>query len=55
MKRIPTYCGVDAQRVKNNLFEFNSKFHKQVSGATIGTKFVSPYTCIFEDHFKTEI
>ena len=40
--------------LKNNLFEFNSKFYKQISGTSIGTKFASPYTCIFMDSIKTE-
>ena len=33
---------------KNNLFEFDSKFYKQISGTAIGTKFA----CIFMDHIK---
>ena len=28
--------------LKNNLFEFNSKFYKQISGTTIGTNFAPP-------------
>ena len=35
---------------KNNLFEFNSKFYKETSGMSIGTKFAPPYACIFMDH-----
>ena len=34
---------------KNNLFEFNSKFYKQVSGTAIGTKVAPLYACIFMD------
>ena len=34
---------------KNNLFEFNSKFYKQISGTAIGTTFAPPYACIFMD------
>ena len=34
---------------KNNLFEFNSKFYKQISGTAIGIKFARPYACIFMD------
>ena len=40
--------------LKNNLFEFDSKFYKQISGTAIGTKFAPPYTCIFMDHIETE-
>ena len=36
--------------LKNNLFEFDSKFYKQISGTAIGTKFAPPYACIFMDH-----
>ena len=41
--------------LKNNLFEFNSKFYKQISGTAIGTKFAPPYACIFMDHVETEL
>ena len=34
---------------KNNLFELNSKFYKQISGTAIGTTFAPPYACIFMD------
>ena len=40
--------------LKNNLFEFNSKFYKQISGTAIGTKFAPPYACIFMDYIETE-
>ena len=40
--------------LENNLFEFDSKFYKQISGTAIGTKFASPYACIFMDHIETE-
>ena len=40
--------------LKNNLLEFDSKFHKQISGTAIGTKFALPYACIFMDHMETE-
>ena len=33
--------------LENNLFEFGSKFYKQISGTAIGTKFAPPYACIF--------
>ena len=39
---------------KNNLFEFDSKFYKQISGTAIGTNFAPPYVCIFMNHIKTE-
>ena len=39
---------------KSNLFEFDSKFYKQISGTAIGTKFAPPYACIFIDHIETE-
>ena len=40
--------------LKNNLFEFDSKFYKQISGTAIGTKFAPPHACIFMDHIETE-
>ena len=40
--------------IKNNLFEFNSKFFKQISVTAIGTKFAPPYACIFMDYIETE-
>ena len=40
--------------LKNNLFEFDSKFYKQISGTAIGTKFAPPYACIFIDHIEPE-
>ena len=33
--------------LRNNYFEFNDRFRKQKEGATIGTKFASPYTIVF--------
>ena len=39
--------------LKNNSIEFNSKFHKQISGTAIGTKFAPPYACIFVDFIET--
>ena len=36
------------------MFEFNSKFYKQISGAAIGTKFAPLYACIFMDYIKTK-
>ena len=40
--------------LKNNFFEVDSKFYKQISGTAIGTKFAPPYACIFIDHIETE-
>ena len=33
--------------LKNNYFEFNSSVKHQISGTGIGTKFPSPYACIY--------
>ena len=41
--------------LKNNLFEFNSKFYKQISRTEIGTEFAPPYACIFMDNIVTEL
>ena len=40
--------------LKNDLFEFASKFYEKVSGTAIRTKFTPPYACIFTDHNETE-
>ena len=40
--------------LKNNYFEFDSKFKKQISGTAIGTKFAPPYACIFMDKVERE-
>ena len=40
--------------LKNNLFEFNSKFYKQISRTAIGTKPAPPYAFIFMDHIEME-
>ena len=40
--------------LKNNLFEFDSKFYKQISGTAIGMKFAPLYACIFMDHIETK-
>ena len=40
--------------LKNNYFEFNEKFRKQISGTAIGTKFSPPYACIFADQVEAE-
>ena len=40
--------------LKNNFFELDSKIKQQISGTAIGTKFASPYACIFMDKFETD-
>ena len=40
--------------LKNNLFEFDSNFYKQISGTAIGTKLATPYACIFMNHIETD-
>ena len=40
--------------LKNNLFEFDSKFYKQISETAIGTNFDPPYACIFMNHIEME-
>ena len=40
--------------LKNNLFESNTKFYKQISETAIGTKFSPLYACIFMEHIQTE-
>ena len=40
--------------LKNNLFEFDSKFCIQISRTAIRTKFAHPYDCIFMDHTGRE-
>ena len=40
--------------LKNNWFEFNSKVFQQISGPPLGTKFVSPYACIYMDRVEQD-
>ena len=40
--------------LKNNLFEFGSKFYQQISSTAIRTKFLPPHACIFMEYIKTE-
>ena len=40
--------------MKNNFFQFNSKFKLQKSGTAIGNKLAPPYACIFIDEVETE-
>ena len=44
-----------ADSVLKNLFEFDCKFYQQISGTAIGTKFGSPYACIFMDYIEMEL
>ena len=55
-KTVPTegIIKMDEFVLKNNWFEFNSKFYKQISGTVIGTKFAPPYVCIFMDYIETD-
>ena len=39
--------------LKNN-FEFNAEVKQQKSGTATGTKFASPYACIFMDDVETD-
>ena len=39
---------------KNNYFKFTGKVKKQISGTAIGTKFATPYACIFMEQVETE-
>ena len=38
--------------LKNNFFEFKTKIIQQISGTVIGTKFASPYACLFMDRME---
>ena len=40
--------------LKNNIFEFDEKVKQQVAGTAIGTKFATPYACIYLDEVETE-
>ena len=40
--------------LKNHLFEFDSKFYKQISGTAIGTKFAPPYVCTLMNHTEMD-
>ena len=40
--------------LKNNFFEFNGEVKRQNSGKAVGTKFSSPYACIFVNEVETE-
>ena len=40
--------------LKNNIFEFDKKVKQQVAGTAIGTKFATPYACIYLDEVETE-
>ena len=38
--------------LKNNYFRFNGNLKQQLPDTAIGTKFTSPYACIFMDQLK---
>ena len=40
--------------LKNIFFEFNGEVKRQNSGTSVGTKFATPYACIFVDEVETE-
>ena len=40
--------------LKNNIFEFDEKVKQQFAGTAIGTKFATPYACIYLDEVETE-
>ena len=39
--------------LKINYFEFNVQIKQQISGTAIGTKFATPYACLFMDKIET--
>ena len=39
--------------LKNNYFQFGDKVYQQISGRAIGTKFATPYACIFMDQVES--
>ena len=39
--------------LKNNFFEFNNEIKEQIPSTAIGTKFASPYACIYIDKTET--
>ena len=40
--------------LQSNLFDFDSKFYKQILGTATGIKFSPLYAYIFMDHIETE-
>ena len=41
--------------LKNNVFEHNMKYFKQLNGAAIGIKFAPPYAILFTGHLEDRI
>ena len=41
--------------LKNNIFEHNLSFFKQLRGTAIGTKMLPPYAIIFMEHLEERI
>ena len=40
--------------LKNNIFEHNSAYFKQIQGTAIGTKMAPQYAILFMDHFELQ-
>ena len=40
--------------LRNKFFKFDSDIKQQISGTAIGTKFATPYACIFMDKFERD-
>ena len=40
--------------LQNNYFEFNGETEQQISGTAIGTRFATPYACVFMDRVESE-
>ena len=41
--------------LKNNIFEHNTSFYKQLRGSAIGTKMAPPYAILFMDDLEEKI
>ena len=41
--------------LKNNVFEHNMRYFKQLNGTAIGTKFTRPYAILFKGYFENKI
>ena len=56
-KKVPSadLVGMAEFVLKNSFFEFDSKVKQQISGTTIGTKFVLPYVYIFMDKVEIDV
>ena len=56
-KKVPSadLVGMAEFVLKNSFFEFDSKVKQQISGTTMGTKFVLPYVYIFMDKVEIDV